>query len=60
MTYILPILFVTVSYTLPLLSDIVPMYPIMFLLPAIMGIINLIVVLTAGKTGHEKNCSTVL
>lgn len=39
------------------------MYPIMFLLPAIMGIINLIVVLTVGKNCTRKtllNCTLII
>ena len=53
MTYILPVLYVIVSYTFFLLAvcfgNAITLQIVSILLPFIMGIVNLIVVLTAGR-----------
>ena len=67
MTYILPILYVIVSYTFVLLAgcfnNAVKLQILSILLPFIMGIVNLILVLTAGRKWPRKtflNCTLII
>lgn len=68
MTYILPVLYVIVSYTFFLLAvcfgnAITLQIVSSILLPFIMGIVNLIVVLTAGRKWSRKtllNCTLII
>ena len=67
MTYILPVLYVIVSYTFFLLTgffdNAIKLQIVSILLPFIMGIINLIVVLTAGRKWSRKtllNCTLII
>ena len=67
MTYILPVLYVIVSYTFFLLAgffdNTMELQILSILLPFIMGIINLIVVLTAGRKWSRKtllNCTLII
>lgn len=59
MPYLIPILYVIVSYTfflLPGLFDqVVELQIISALLPFLMGVVNLIVVLTVGRKWSRKN-----
>ena len=59
MTYILPVLYVIVSYTFFLLAvcfgNAITLQIVSILLPFIMGIVNLIVVLTAGRKWSRKS-----
>ena len=59
MTYILPVLYVIVSYTLFLLAvhfgNAIKLQILSILLPFIMGIVNLIVVLTVGRKWSRKD-----
>ena len=58
MAYILPVVYVVVSYTFFLLAgffdNTMELQILSILLPFIMGIINLIVVLTAGRKWSRK------
>ena len=58
MTYILPVLYVIVSYTFFLLAgcfdNAIKLQILSILLPFIMGIVNLIVVLTVGRKWSRK------
>lgn len=67
MTYLIPILYVIVSYTfflLPGLFDqVVELQIISALLPFLMGVVNLIVVLTVGRKWSRKtllNCTLII
>lgn len=67
MTYILPVLYVIVSYTFFLLAvcfgNAITLQIVSILLPFIMGIVNLIVVLTAGRKWSRKtllNCTLII
>ncbi|MBS4978749.1 MAG: ABC transporter permease [Clostridiales bacterium] len=67
MAYILPVVYVVVSYTFFLLAgffdNTMELQIFSILLPFIMGIINLIVVLTAGKKWSRKtllNCTLII
>lgn len=67
MAYILPVVFVVVSYTFFLLAgffdNTMELQILSILLPFIMGIINLIVVLTAGRKWSRKtllNCTLII
>lgn len=67
MTYVLPVVYVVVSYTFFLLAgffdNTMELQILSILLPFIMGIINLIVVLTAGKKWSRKtllNCTLII
>ena len=67
MAYILPVVYVVVSYTFFLLAgffdNTMELQILSILLPFIMGIINLIVVLTAGKKWSRKtllNCTLII
>ena len=67
MAYILPVVYVVVSYTFFLLAgffdNTMELQIFSILLPFIMGIINLIVVLTAGRTWSRKtllNCTLII
>lgn len=67
MAYILPVVYVVVSYTFFLLAgffdNTMELQILSILLPFIMGIINLIVVLTAGRTWSRKtllNCTLII
>ena len=67
MAYILPVVYVVVSYTFFLLvgffDNTMELQIFSILLPFIMGIINLIVVLTAGKKWSRKtllNCTLII
>lgn len=67
MAYILPVVFVVVSYTFFLLAgffdNTMELQIFSILLPFIMGIINLIVVLTAGRKWSRKtllNCTLII
>ena len=67
MTYILPVLYVIVSYTFFLLvgffDNAIKLQILSILLPFIMGIVNLIVVLTVGRTWSRKtllNCTLII
>lgn len=67
MAYILPVVYVVVSYTFFLLAgffdNTMELQILSILLPFIMGIINLIVVLTAGRKWSRKtllNCTLII
>ena len=67
MTYILPVLYVIVSYTFFLLAvhfgNAITLQIVSILLPFIMGIVNLIVVLTVGRKWSRKtllNCTLII
>lgn len=67
MAYILPVVYVVVSYTFFLLAgffdNTMELQILSILLPFIMGIINLIVVLTAGRMWSRKtllNCTLII
>ena len=67
MTYILPVLYVIVSYTFFLLAgcfdNAIKLQILSILLPFIMGIVNLIVVLTVGRKWSRKtllNCTLII
>lgn len=67
MAYVLPILYLIISYTFFLFANlfhnVVEIEVITFLLPIILGIINLIVVLTAGRKWSRKtllNCTLII
>lgn len=67
MTYVLPVVYVVVSYTFFLLAgffdNTMELQILSILLPFIMGIINLIVVLTAGRKWSRKtllNCTLII
>lgn len=67
MTYILPVLYVIVSYTFFLLAgcfdNAIKLQIVSILLPFIMGIVNLIVVLTIGRKWSRKtllNCTLII
>lgn len=67
MAYILPVVYVVVSYTFFLLTgffdNTMELQILSILLPFIMGIINLIVVLTAGRKWSRKtllNCTLII
>ena len=67
MTYILPVLYVVVSYTFFLLvgffDNAIKLQILSILLPFIMGIVNLIVVLTVGRKWSRKtllNCTLII
>ena len=67
MAYILPVVYVVVSYTFFLLAgffdNTMELQDLSILLPFIMGIINLIVVLTAGRKWSRKtllNCTLII
>ena len=67
MTYILPVLYVIVSYTFFLLAgcfdNAIKLQIVLILLPFIMGIVNLIVVLTVGRKWSRKtllNCTLII
>ncbi len=67
MTYILPILYVIVSYTFFLLAGLfdtaVELQILSILLPFIMGIVNLITVLTVGRKWSRRtllNCTLII
>lgn len=67
MTYILPLLYVIVSYTFFLLAvhfgNAITLQIVSILLPFIMGIVNLIVVLTVGRKWSRKtllNCTLII
>ncbi len=67
MTYILPVLYVVVSYTFFLLvgffDNVIKLQILSILLPFIMGIVNLIVVLTVGRKWSRKtllNCTLII
>lgn len=67
MTYIIPTLYVIVSYTFFLLprvfGDVIELKLISLLLPFIMGLVNLIVVLTAGRNWPRRtllNCALII
>ena len=67
MTYILPVLYVIVSYTFFLLAgwfdNAVELQMLSILLPFIMGIVNLVLVLTVGRRWSRKtllNCALII
>ena len=67
MTYILPILYVIVSYTFFLLAGLfdtaVELQILSILLPFIMGVVNLITVLTVGRKWSRRtllNCTLII
>ena len=67
MTYIFPVLYVIVSYTFFLLAgcfdNAIKLQILSILLPFIMGIVNLIVVLTVGRKWSRKtllNCTLII
>ena len=67
MTYILPVLYVIGSYTFFLLTgffdNAIKLQILSILLPFIMGIVNLIVVLTVGRKWSRKtllNCTLII
>lgn len=67
MTYLIPILYVIVSYTFFLLpglfNQVVELQIISALLPFLMGVVNLIVVLTVGRKWSRKtllNCTLII
>ncbi len=67
MTYILPVLYVIVSYTFFLLAgcfdNAIILQILSILLPFIMGIVNLIVVLTVGRKWSRRtllNCTLII
>ena len=67
MTYILPVLYVIVSYTFFLLAgcfdNAIKLQIVLILLPFIMGIVNLIVVLTVGRKWSRRtllNCTLII
>ena len=67
MAYVLPILYLITSYTFLLLANlfhnVVELEMIAFLLPFIIGFLNLIVVLTAGRKWSRKtllNCTLII